>query len=451
MEDVGVVDLRSHLRPFALTPALSPRERENKRPRCELLEPLDISTDGWRDTLSPGERGNGLHAPSMTTASLSLCLLVLLFLVPPLATASAAETVRAMRFQAQTPAEARAWQEAARAKLFALLMGGGQPERGPLDVKVLRTIEVPASRAVLEELTLQTLPDRRAHVWLARPTQPKGKVGAVLALHGHGGSGEQIVNGTSLYWYGRALVERGYVVISPDIGQHDLQHTNWTLMGERTWDALRCLDYVVTLPEVDSTRLAVAGLSLGGETTMYVAALDERLKLACSSGWLTTIANMKNGHCVCYNSPGWRRTSSSRTSSPALRLGRWCVNWARRRGRPAVFLCRLAGRPLRKSAPPTASLTPSPISRSPSTLARTSSMATISGRCCALTLGAPASAASGIPPANEAFPEMRKAWDTEGRLPASTDQRRAAPSALPPGREERPPRQRSLLPLPPLH
>jgi hypothetical protein len=169
---------------------------------------------------------------------------------------------------------------------------------------VVRRVEVPADACVLEELTLQTLPDRRVHAWLARPAQPKGKVGAVLALHGHGGRGEQIVRGTGLYWYGHALIERGYVVIAPDIGQHELQHTNWAIMGERIWDALRCLDYVATLPEVDSNRLAVAGLSLGGETTMYVAALDERLKVACSSGWLTTVANMKNGHCRCFNFPG---------------------------------------------------------------------------------------------------------------------------------------------------
>jgi len=37
-------------------------------------------------------------------------------------------------------------------------------------------------------------------------------------------------------------------------------------------------------PDVDTNRLAVAGFRSGGETTMYVAALDERLKLACSSG-----------------------------------------------------------------------------------------------------------------------------------------------------------------------
>jgi dienelactone hydrolase len=216
----------------------------------------------------------------------------------------AADRTRALKFDAASPREARRWQHDAREKLFALMMGGREPKRGPLKPQVLQRLEMPAGGYVLEELTLQTLPDRRVHAWLARPAQPRGKVGAVLALHGHGGTGEQIVRGLSLYWFGRALAEMGYVVISPDIGQHELQHTNWTLMGERTWDALRCLDYVATLPEVDPTRLAVAGLSLGGETTMYVAALDERVRAVCSSGWLTTVENMKNGHCPCFNFPG---------------------------------------------------------------------------------------------------------------------------------------------------
>lgn len=220
------------------------------------------------------------------------------------ANGNAADSVRARRFQATSPETAHDWQSMARATLFRLMMGGQAPARCPLEAKVLQRVEVPDAGYLLEEVTLQTLPDRRAHVCLARPLRPHGKVGAVLALHGHGGRGEDVVRGLSLYWYGRAMAEMGCVVISPDIGQHDLQHTNWSLMGERTWDALRCLDYVVTLPEVDHNRLAVAGLSLGGETAMYVAALDERVKAVCSSGWLTTVANMKNGHCPCFNFPG---------------------------------------------------------------------------------------------------------------------------------------------------
>lgn len=212
--------------------------------------------------------------------------------------------VRAMRFRAKSPEEAKAWQEAARLKLFASMMGGQRPQPLPLDAKTVRRIEKTGDGYILEELTLQSLPDRRAHVWLARPVRPKGKVGAVLAINGHGGSGSQVVQGSGPYWYGRAMIEMGYVVIAPDVGQHDLQHDRWTLMGERTWDSLRCIDYLTTLPEVDPERIAVAGLSLGGETTMYVAALDERVKIACCSGWLTTVANMKNGHCPCYNFPG---------------------------------------------------------------------------------------------------------------------------------------------------
>ena len=220
----------------------------------------------------------------------------------------AAEPERALRFRATTPAEGHAWQRAARARLFALMMGGAEPARGPLEPQLLRRVEPPGQSYLLEELSLRTLPDRRVHVWLARPKATRERRGAVLALHGHGGSAQEIIEGRSLYWYGRELAERGYVVIAPDIGQHELQHPDWTLMGERTWDALRCVDYLVTRPEVDPARLAVAGLSLGGETTMYVAALDERLRLAASSGWLTTVTNMLNGHCACFNFPGLQAT-----------------------------------------------------------------------------------------------------------------------------------------------
>ncbi len=208
------------------------------------------------------------------------------------------------QFHATQPAEAEAWQKQARAKLFELMMGGSPPARVALEPVVVRRVEVAEDQCVLEEVRIRSLPDREAHLWVARPLQPDGKVGAVLAIHGHGGSGEQIVRGSGLYWYGRELIRLGYVVVAPDVGQHHLQHTNWTLMGERTWDAIRALDYAVTLPEVDPERLAVAGLSLGGETTMYVAAMDTRLRIACSSGWLTTVANMKNGHCECFNFPG---------------------------------------------------------------------------------------------------------------------------------------------------
>lgn len=211
---------------------------------------------------------------------------------------------RRLRYENGSAAATRRWQARCRTELYRLMMGGGKPDRIPLKVEVVRRIDSPRTSYTLEELTLQSLPDRRAHLWVAAPKGDTSRRPVVLAIHGHGGTGEQIVRGQSLYWYGKALVEMGYVVIAPDVGSHDLQHPNWTLMGERTWDCIRAIDYAVSRPDVDPNRIAVCGLSLGGETTMYVAALDTRLKVVDSSGWLTTVANMRNGHCECYDFPG---------------------------------------------------------------------------------------------------------------------------------------------------
>jgi hypothetical protein len=210
-----------------------------------------------------------------------------------------------MKFNAKTPDEARALQKKARQKLFELMMGGGKPKRSPLNPKLIKREESPDGDYSLEEMELSSLPDRRVHLWVARPKRmPENGLPAVLALHGHGGSGEGVVRGEGIYWYGKALVQRGYLVVAPDIGQHELQHEDWTLMGERTWDSLICLDYLCSLKEVNGEKIGTVGLSLGGETVMYVAALDERIKIAVSSGWLTTISNMKRGHCPCWNFPG---------------------------------------------------------------------------------------------------------------------------------------------------
>ena len=51
-----------------------------------------------------------------------------------------------------------------------------------------------------------------------------------------------------------------------------------TLMGERLWDLMRCVDLLLSLEDkVDRGRIGCTGLSLGGEMAMWLGAMDSRV------------------------------------------------------------------------------------------------------------------------------------------------------------------------------
>ena len=54
------------------------------------------------------------------------------------------------------------------------------------------------------------------------------------------------------------------------------------------WDGMRALDYLLSRPEVDASRIAVTGNSGGGTHTAYLAALDDRIHVAAPSCYLTS-------------------------------------------------------------------------------------------------------------------------------------------------------------------
>src|SRR5690606_8902254 len=51
-----------------------------------------------------------------------------------------------------------------------------------------------------------------------------------------------------------------------------------TLMGMQLTDNVRALDFLCSLPMVDTQRIGVTGASGGGNQSMWLAALDERIK-----------------------------------------------------------------------------------------------------------------------------------------------------------------------------
>ena len=72
------------------------------------------------------------------------------------------------------------------------------------------------------------------------------------------------------------------------LGVRQLNWAGTTWMGLNFWDDSRCVDYLLSRPEVDSTRIGCTGLSGGGWRTNILAALDRRVKASVSGCWMTT-------------------------------------------------------------------------------------------------------------------------------------------------------------------
>ena len=49
------------------------------------------------------------------------------------------------------------------------------------------------------------------------------------------------------------------------------------------YDAMRAVDVLESLPQVDRNRIGAVGHSLGAKETLYLAAFDERVKVAVAS------------------------------------------------------------------------------------------------------------------------------------------------------------------------
>lgn len=71
-----------------------------------------------------------------------------------------------------------------------------------------------------------------------------------------------------------------------------------SIMGLHTWNAVRGLDFLLSLPEVDPERTAITGASGGGTQTMLLAAIDDRIKLSFP---VVMVSTAMQGGCTCEN------------------------------------------------------------------------------------------------------------------------------------------------------
>ncbi len=76
-----------------------------------------------------------------------------------------------------------------------------------------------------------------------------------------------------------------------------------SLLGLQTWNGIRALDFLESLPDADPKRLACTGESGGGTQTYLLGAVDERL---AAQAPVVMVSHIMQGGCSCENAPGLR-------------------------------------------------------------------------------------------------------------------------------------------------
>lgn len=215
---------------------------------------------------------------------------------------------RTMRYTSRSAQDAVTWQRELRRQLLRLLMLDdlvSTKEQIALDPVILSTDQ--KEGYLLQEVELNITAQRRITSVVTLPQNGAAPSPAVVCIHGHGGVRHDVYDSPSIYrGFAGALAERGYATISTDIGQHDVYEPDRTLMGERLWDLMRCVDYLMSLSAVNASRIGCAGLSLGGEMAMWLGAMDERVRATVSAGFLTRMDQMEQNHCMCWRFVGLR-------------------------------------------------------------------------------------------------------------------------------------------------
>jgi dienelactone hydrolase len=189
------------------------------------------------------------------------------------------------------------------------------PERTPLNPKIFGRIE--NKDYSIEKVYIETLPGFYLAGNLYRPLAKTGKFPGMLAPHGHAPYG-RVEHGELFSVPSRGInhARQGYVVFAYDmIGYNDTMQIPhafggpreqlWSFgpLGLQTWNSIRALDFLQSLPDVDSERIVVTGESGGGTQTFLLCAVDDRPKWSAPVNMISLIMQ---GGSPCENAPGLR-------------------------------------------------------------------------------------------------------------------------------------------------
>jgi len=253
-------------------------------------------------------------------------------------------------FPFEVPNSKAEWQARQAALKQRVLVSTGlwpMPKKTPLNAVIHGRVK--RDGFTMEKVYFESLPGHFVTGMLFRPANSDGAPGpGVLCPHGHGGRmqiadddkiAQQIKNGEEfLPQSGRMpklarcaqLAKMGCVTFMYDmLGYADSQQISYdvahrykaprdglegphdwgfygvqaelrlhSIMSVQTWNGIRALDFLESLPDVDPKRIAVTGNSGGGTQTILLGAIDDRPIAAYPNGMVSTAMQ---GGCTCEN------------------------------------------------------------------------------------------------------------------------------------------------------
>ena len=225
-------------------------------------------------------------------------------------------------------------------------------ERPPLNAQVFGKVE--RDDYTVEKVIFESLPGHYVTGNLYRPKGKTGRLPAVLNPHGHWSNGrfnamsedevrKQISIGAERFEIGgryplqarpvqlarmgcvaffydmegyadsvQLADEKGAPMHRPGVRPAMNTKENWgfsspqaelrmqTVMGLQTWNSVRALDFITSLPDVDPAKIAITGASGGGTQSFMLTAVDERVAAAIPAVMVSTAMQ---GGCTCENAP----------------------------------------------------------------------------------------------------------------------------------------------------
>lgn len=208
---------------------------------------------------------------------------------------------------------------------FNLRMSAGLypwPEKTPLNVKREPVGEFDGY--TIEKIMIETYPGlwTTGNLYFPRP-MPK-KAPAILNVIGHwwdqrltrsdeGDYPQQIAN----------FARMGFICLVVDMigmvdnmqldhyyGKNSKPNDMWLScsLGVQLWNNIRALDYLCSIPEVDTENIGLTGASGGGTQTFVLTLVDDRIKAAAP---INMVSAHYAGGCSCENSPGLRRHTNN--------------------------------------------------------------------------------------------------------------------------------------------